>query len=86
MVPLNIYIRHKFDKFGRRQAIIWTNARILLIEPLKMSSAKWRPFCLGLNVLNAGRSGYILIHMTSYKHLLHNSDILSDAISIPFVN
>ena len=57
---------------GRRQAIIWTNAGILSIEPLgtnfseiligiqifslkkmrlKMSSAKWRPFCLGLNVL-----------------------------------
>ena len=58
----------------RRQAIIWTNAGILLIGPLgtnfseisigiqtfsfkkmhfKMSSAKWRPFCLGLNVLRA---------------------------------
>ena len=57
---------------GRRQAIIWTNARKVLIRPLgtnfseisigietfsfkkmylKMSSAKWRPFCLGLNVL-----------------------------------
>ena len=57
---------------GRRQAIIWTSAGILLIGPwgtnfseilisiqafsfkkmhLKMSSAKWRPFCLGLNVL-----------------------------------
>ena len=57
---------------GRRQAIIWTNARILLIGPLgtsgsgiligiqtfsfrkmhlKISSAKWRPFCLDLNVL-----------------------------------
>ena len=56
----------------RRQAIIWTNAGILLIGPLgtnfneiliaihtfsfkkmqlKMSSAKWRPFCLSLNVL-----------------------------------
>ena len=56
----------------RRQAIIWTNAGILLIGPLgtnfseisigiqtfsfkkmhfKMSSAKWRPFCLDLNVL-----------------------------------
>ena len=55
-----------------RQAIIWTNAGILLIGPLgtnfseilieihaysfkkmhlKMSSGKWRPFCLGLNVL-----------------------------------
>ena len=58
---------------GRRQAIIWTNAGILLIGPLgtnfseilfeiytfslmkmhlKMSSGKWRPSCLGLNVLN----------------------------------
>ena len=58
---------------GRRQAIIWTNAGILLISPLgtnfseilieihtfsfnnihlKMSSVKWRPFCLCLNVLN----------------------------------
>ena len=57
---------------GRRQAIIWTNAGILLTGPqgtnfseiltgiqafsfkkmhLKMSSAKWRPFCFGLNVL-----------------------------------
>ena len=57
---------------GRRQAIIWTNAGILLIGSLgtnfseilieisafsfkkmhlKMSSGKWRPSCLGLNVL-----------------------------------
>ena len=57
---------------GRRQAIIWTNAGILLIGALgtniseilskiytfslkkmhlKMSSGKWRPSCLGLNVL-----------------------------------
>ena len=56
----------------RRQAIIWTNAALLSIGPLrtyfsenlikiqqfslkklhvKMSSAKWRPSCLGLNVL-----------------------------------
>ena len=60
---------------GRRQAIIWTNAGILLIGPwetnfseilisihtfsfkkihLKISSVKWRPFCLGLNVLRQG--------------------------------
>ena len=59
---------------GRRQAIIWTNAGILLIGPLgtnfseilteihtfsfkkmhlKMSSGKWWPFCLGLNVLRS---------------------------------
>ena len=57
---------------GRRQAIFWTNAGILLIGPLgtnfseisseihtfsfkKMhlkTSAKWRPFCLSLTVLN----------------------------------
>ena len=57
---------------SRRQAIIWTNAGILLIGTLgtnfseiaieiytfsfkkmhlKMSSGKWRPCCLGLNVL-----------------------------------
>ena len=57
---------------GRHQAIIWTNAGILLIGSLgtnlseilikiltfsfkkmqlKISSAKWRPFSLGLNVL-----------------------------------
>ena len=57
---------------GRRRAIIWNNAGILLIEPLgtnfseisigiqtfsfkkmhlNMSSAKWRPFCLGFNLL-----------------------------------
>ena len=61
----------------RRQAIIWTNAGILLIGTLgtnfseilieirpfsfkkmhlKMSSGKWRPFCLGLNVLIIGIS------------------------------
>ena len=58
---------------GRRQAIIWINARISLIGTLgtnfseflfeirifsfkkmglNVSSAKWRPFCLGLNVLS----------------------------------
>ena len=74
---------------GRRQAIIWINAGILLIEPLgtnlietlieilafsfkkmclKVSSAKWWPFCLDLNVLMsrhwdcAGRTGTRLSH------------------------
>ena len=61
----------------RRQAIIWTNAGLLLIGPLgtnfneilieiltfsfkkmrlKVSSAKRRPFCLGLNELNSIKS------------------------------
>ena len=64
---------------GRRQAIIWSNAGILLnwtvgtnfseilseIDTfsfkqirLKMSSGKWRPYCLGLNVL---RSGFAIV-------------------------
>ena len=68
---------------GRHQAIIWTNAGILLVGPLgtnfdqiliemytfsfkkmhlKMSSEKWRPFCLGLNVL---------IYKTLVRHGLH---------------
>ena len=61
---------------GRRQAIIWTNARILLIRTLgtyiseilgeihsfllsevhlKMSSAKWRLFGVGLNEVTISR-------------------------------
>ena len=57
---------------GQHQAIIWTNAGIMLVGHLgtnfneilikihtfsfkkmhlNMSSAKWRPFCLGPNVL-----------------------------------
>ena len=64
---------------GRRQAIICTNAGILLIRTLatnfseilskiytfplkkmhlKMSSAKWWQFCLGLNVLKSGFSDF----------------------------
>ena len=71
---------------GRRQAIIWTNAGILLIRTLgtnfseilstihafssnkmhlKMSSAKWSPFCLGLNVLRF--SPYSLTHCSVDK-------------------
>ena len=78
---------------GRRQAIIWTNAGILLIGSLgtnfseilieiqtfsfkkmhlKISSAKWWPFCLGLSVLNGtdafsflNASGVILMLMSS---------------------
>ena len=70
---------------GRRQAIIWTNAGLLLIGPLgtnfseilieiltfsfnklhlKVSSAKWRPFCLGLNVLIM----YQLVQCSAPRH------------------
>ena len=70
---------------GRRQAIIWTNAGILLTGPLgtnfsenlieiltfsfrkmllKVSSAKWRPFCLDLNVLNLSMAQGKMIPVT----------------------
>ena len=72
----------------RRQAIIWTNTRILLIWPLgtnfneilkwiktfsftkmhlKMSSAKWCPFCLGLNVLKANPTQMPLHNSQSFE-------------------
>ena len=73
---------------GRRQAIIWTNAGILLIGPLgtnfseisikirifsfmkmhlKMSSVKWRPLCLGLNVLMKHHCCLLLINNIHYR-------------------
>ena len=80
---------------GRRQAIIRTNAGILLIKPsgtnfsefvgeilifsfkkmpLKVSSVKRRPFCLGLNVLILSRRIYYwmryLFDRTIYLHRL----------------
>ena len=66
----------------RRQAIIWTNAGILLIGILGtnfseilskihtfsfkkmhwiMSSGRWRPFCLGLNVLIEDTSSLVRV-------------------------
>ena len=71
---------------GRRQAIIWTNAGLLLIGPLgtnfneilieiytfsfkkmhlEMSSGKWRPSCLGLNVLTQKRR---ICHLLSCQY------------------
>ena len=69
---------------GRREAIIWTSAGILLIGPLgtnfseilieiyifsfkkmhlEMSFDKWRPFCLGLNVLKKTETFYYFSHI-----------------------
>ena len=89
---------------GRRQAIIWTNAGILIIGPwgthfsknsieiltfsftkmrLKVSSAKWRPFCLGLNVLTTvGRilvtcSISVLRNDRKYKYISMFPQLLS---------
>ena len=76
---------------GRRQAIIWTNAGILLIRTLgtnfceilseihefwfkkmhlKMSSAKWRPFCLGLKVLNENICQNLQFWQNVNEHIL----------------
>ena len=82
----------------RRQAIIWTNAGILLIGPLgtnfsenlieiltfsitkmllKVSSAKWRPFCLCLNVLNLWpwitACSFVICVIDMAIHLPHDS-------------
>ena len=77
------------NTIGRRQAIIWTNAGILLFGPLRSNfseilieidtfsfkkmhlkrlSAKWRPFCLGLNVLMACESPVQQQAITWTKH------------------
>ena len=82
---------------GRHQAIICTNARILLIQTLgtnfneilskihifgykkmhlKMSSGKWRPFCLGLNMLTL----YWLISLEETKIYLHFLSFLNTRI------
>ena len=73
---------------SRRQAIIWTNAGILLIGPcginfseiligiqtvsfkkmhLKMSSAKWRSFGLGLNVLTHWRQDKMVPILSTFS-------------------
>ena len=83
------------------QAIIWTNAEILLISPLgtnfneivieihtfsfkrmplKMSSGKWRPFCLCLNVLKEHdylcRNGESINYTPDTPHCSHQSKIV----------
>ena len=87
----------------RRQAIIWTNAGILLIGPLgtnfsenliwiqtfsfkkmplKMSSAKWRPFCLGLNELMKLQ----MWHMRGTENKILSKLFCEDVIFIVFRN
>ena len=84
-----IQIMHGLS-YGRRQAIILTNAGIMLIGPLgtnfseisiqiltfsfekmlsKLSSAKWRPFCLGLNVLTYWNTRTELSHRCACRCL-----------------
>ena len=86
---------------GRRQAIIWTNAGIFLIQTLganfseilseirafsfkemdlKMSSAKWRRFCLGLIVLR------IKIRTNDFSPKLEYELIWNYNEVVPFLN
>ena len=79
----------------RRQAMIWTNAGILIIRTLrihfseifikihtfsfkkmhlKMSSVKWRPFCLGLNVLS---NSSLLSHQSNQMSTLEYVFLIS---------
>ena len=90
---------------GRRQAIIWTNAGILLIGPLgtnfseiliaietfsfkkmhlKMSSAKWRPFCLGLNVLSNKRQQPVTKYCRFIIGMIKTGLMKSDIVKYPF--
>ena len=101
---------------GRRQAIIWTNAGILLIGPLgtnfseilieihtfsfkkidwKMWSGKWRPSCLGLNVLKIhqiNRSGvwflYAILRQWYYNmfHTILGLVIIHDSFQAQMYN
>ena len=83
---------------GRRQAIIWTNAGILLIGPLgtkfseiligiyafsfkkmhlKMSSRKWRPFCLCLNVIITQFTDAYMLHWFQWVNAIMNHTDIS---------
>ena len=85
----------------RRQAIIWTNAGILLIGPmgtnfseilieiytfpftkmhLKMSSGKWPPFCLDLNVLALLFLDKVMAKVKQSKHNFVNENWLVSII------
>ena len=90
---------------GQCQAIIWTNAGILLTGTsgtnlsqilirihtfsfkkmhLKMSSAKWRPFCLGLNVFMAIYDSWLNSHSRKARTYWIPDKILPTAFKMHF--
>ena len=92
---------------NRRQAIIWTNGGILLIEPLgtnfneilieihtfsfkeirlKMSSAKCRPFCLGLNVLIRSNKITYMCSKSSTKRKCNKINLIDLNFSVTYHN
>ena len=92
---------------GRRQAIIWTNAGILLIGSLgtnfsevlieirilsfkkmglNVSSAKWRTFCLGLNVLtNFKQHFWTLERVLTFLWKINGVWVTSEATGSPCI-
>ena len=79
---------------GQRQAIIWTNGGILLMQNLgtnfsetlseiytfsfnkmrlKVPSSKWRPFCLGLNVLHNKYIKYISLKLWKKSNKIYTA-------------
>ena len=93
IVPYSLSEIPRLD--NRRQAIIWTNAGILLIGPLginfreilikiitfslkmrlKVSSAKRRPLCFGLNVISV----YLYLPVCS-SQVIHTSSSIDPSI------
>ena len=94
---------------GRRQAIIWTDAGILLIGPLetnfsemwigiqtfplrkihlKKLSAKWRLFCVGLNVLNFLQPSYVIANTGAWWNMRYppETQLKLRFREVPFVN
>ena len=89
---------------GRRQAIIWNNAGILLIGPLgtnftgiligihifsfkkmhlKMASAKWRLFCLGLNVYMSTWVHNMIMHPVILYNITFHDVLANDVAGLP---
>ena len=55
-----------------RNKLQWNLKRISLKMHLKMSSGKWRPFCLGLNVLMRTLCHVILVVIINHHHYHHH--------------
>ena len=91
---------------GQRQAIIWTNAGILLIGPLgtnvseilieiltfsfkkmrlKVSSGKWRPSCLGLNVLSSFPWLFLILQANHVSQSPTSSHIYYDNVILLYI-
>ena len=56
-----------FEKYFNVNKKLWTKTQFSLTEiNLKILSAIWQPFCIGLNVMNSTMGG----HENLYKHIV----------------